>query len=144
MVAPRPDPLVDGIDADALAVIFARRRRPIKDVLLDQTVLAGVGNIQATEGLWRAKLDPRSRADRLKPPDIRALARGILWTIERTLRDAEKYGDEIGYVSDAEGDNPFLVYGHKGEACPRCKAPIKNILLGGRTTYFCAKCQRRA
>lgn len=136
-----PDPLADGIDVAVLAERLWKRKLTVKEVLMDQSVLAGVGNIQATEALWRAKIDPRSRADALAPSDVRAIARGIEWTIARTLADAEKHGDEIGYVSDADGENPFTVYGRKGQRCPRCKDVFVRYALGGRTTTSCPGCQ---
>jgi len=138
-----PDPLVDGLDPAVLGAALARRRTTVKEALMDQRVLAGIGNIQATEALWRARIDPRSRTGALSPADVRAIARGLTWTIERTLADAARHGDDVAYVSDEAGDNPFSVYGRKGEPCPRCRAPLARIALGGRTTTFCAGCQRR-
>lgn len=83
-----PDPLEDGIDAKAVAASLARRRRrSIKEAVMDQAVLAGGGNIQATEALWEAKIDPRSPAGALAPKDVGAVVRGVRWTIERTLAD---------------------------------------------------------
>jgi formamidopyrimidine-DNA glycosylase len=136
-----PDPLAEGIDVDRLSEKLARRKkRSIKEALMDQSVLAGVGNIQATEALWHARIDPRSRACALSRADLRAVARGIRWTIARTLADLRK-GSERWQDSDV---NPFVVYGRKGEPCPRCKTPLSRVMLGGRTTTFCAGCQRRA
>jgi formamidopyrimidine-DNA glycosylase len=131
-----PDPLADGIDPRALATKLARRKKStIKEALLDQRVLAGIGNIQAIEALWKAKIDPRSRAGALAPVDVRALARALHWTIERTLADLAKGDDGAA--------NPFRVYGRKGEPCPRCGATLRWIELAGRTTTFCPGCQRR-
>lgn len=131
-----PDPLIEGIDVDRLVSKLAKRKtRSIKETLLDQTVLAGVGNIQAIEALWKAKIDPRSRASALTPKDVRALASGLRWTIDRTLVDLAK-GD------DGE-ENPFKIYGRKGTPCPRCKTKLTRIELGGRTTTFCTGCQTR-
>lgn len=134
-----PDPLVDPFDGRVLGAAIAGKNRSIKEVLLDQTVLAGVGNIQATEALWRARIDPRARALELTPRQHGALARAITWTIERTL--ALEEGPEIQYVEDAGAPNPFVVYGRDGEPCPRCKATLVRIVLGGRSTVLCPKCQ---
>jgi len=131
-----PDPLSDGIDLDVLQRRLARsNKRSIKEALLDQSVLAGVGNIQAIEALWKAGIDPRSHASALEARDLLALVRALHWTIERTLADLAK-GDE-------GADNPFRVYGRKGEPCPRCATPFTRIELGGRTTTFCPGCQVR-
>lgn len=131
-----PDPLHDGIDLDRLVTKLARRaRRSIKEVLLDQAVLAGVGNIQATEALWKAKIDPRSSAAALSRADLARVAAAIRWTIARTLADLTK--------SAPRRDSPFRIYGHKGEPCSRCKTTLRRIELGGRTTTFCPGCQVR-
>jgi formamidopyrimidine-DNA glycosylase len=131
-----PDPLIEGIDEARLLGKLARRKKTsIKEVLLDQTVLAGVGNIQAIEALWKAGIDPRSRASALGAREVKALARALHWTIDRTLADLAK-GDE-------GEENPFKIYGRKGTPCPRCKAALIRIELGGRTTTYCGGCQRR-
>ncbi len=135
-----PDPLVDGIDTRTFAEALGRSSRAIKDVLLDQTVLAGIGNIQATEALWLARIDPRRRARSLEVREVGALARGILRSIGETLaRDASP---EVVYVRDAAADNPFRIYGRAGEPCPRCGAPLARVVQGGRATVFCPGCQR--
>lgn len=136
-----PDPLVDGVDGKVLAKVIAGRRRTIKEVLMDQLVIAGVGNIQATDALFRARIDPRTRADRLTRADIGAIARAIRWSIDRTL--ALEEGPEITYVEDANAPNPFVIYGRAGSPCPRCGAQLVRLVLGGRATVLCESCQRR-
>jgi formamidopyrimidine-DNA glycosylase len=134
-----PDPLEHGIDVGKLAEKLTRRaKRSIKEALMDQTVLAGVGNIQATEALWKARIDPRSSSGALARKDVAAVVRGLRWTIERTLADLEKNG---GWLDD--DSDPFVVYGHKGQPCPRCKTTLERVMLGGRTTTYCPGCQRR-
>jgi formamidopyrimidine-DNA glycosylase len=135
-----PDPLVDGIDLDALAAKLARRKLPIKPTLLDQTVLAGVGNIQATEALFAARIDPRRPARDLSRKEIAALARAITRTIAKTI--ALQDGPTIQYVEEAGAPNPFLIYGNEGTPCPRCKRPLAKMVLAGRGTVFCTHCQR--
>jgi formamidopyrimidine-DNA glycosylase len=131
-----PDPLLDGIDAKRLAAKLAKRtRRTIKEVLMDQSVLAGVGNIQAIEALWKAGIDPRSNAAALEAKEIAAIVRGLGWTIKRTLADLAK--------GENGAENPFKIYGRKGTPCPRCKTLLHRIELGGRTTTFCTGCQKR-
>ncbi|HEX8953751.1 MAG TPA: DNA-formamidopyrimidine glycosylase family protein, partial [Polyangia bacterium] len=80
-----PDALVDGVDAARLHARLARRSRSIKETLLDQTIVAGVGNIQAAEALWRARLNPMRAASSLSPAEVRALARGVEASIKETL-----------------------------------------------------------
>ncbi len=135
-----PDPLVDGIDVDALLVLLARRKLPIKPTLLDQTVLAGVGNIQATEALFDARIDPRRPARDLSRKEVGALARAIMRSIAKTI--ALQSGPTIRYVEEAGAENPFLIYGNEGTPCPRCKRPLAKMILGGRGTVFCVHCQQ--
>jgi formamidopyrimidine-DNA glycosylase len=129
-----PDPLDDGIVLERLEEKLRRRKkRSIKEVLMDQTVLAGVGNIQAIEALWKAGIHPRSKAHAISKADLRAIARGLRWTIDRTLLDLAKGG-----MGDA---NPFRIYGRKGAPCPRCGHRLESFVLGGRTTTACPACQ---
>jgi formamidopyrimidine-DNA glycosylase len=152
-----PDPLADGIDVPALAARLARLRTPIKVALLDQTLLAGVGNIQASEALFRAGIDPRRPARALAAAEVRRLAAAIRRSIDFTLRSfgaADGGGADIGYVEEGQVENPFLVYGRAGEPCPRCqggkrgqrskngKGTIVRIVQAGRATFFCPRCQR--
>jgi formamidopyrimidine-DNA glycosylase len=136
-----PDPLNDGIDAKKLAARLRKTKRTIKEALMDQTLLAGIGNIQATEALWNAKIDPRAKANKIGDAQIRAIVRGIHQSIAYTLR--KEKADEISYVEEAGATNPFRIYGRKGEPCPRCKRPLSHLTLGGRGTVYCAKCQQR-
>jgi formamidopyrimidine-DNA glycosylase len=127
-----PDPLDRAVTPSSLAAELGRRRRAIKVVLMDQAILAGVGNILATEALWRARIDPRSRSDALSRAQIGAILRGLRTVIRR----------EIAELS--AGEEPrFQIYGRAGEPCRRCKTTVKRIMLGGRSTTFCEGCQVR-
>lgn len=135
-----PDALADGVDVAALHAKLAKRKKTVKETLLDQTVLAGVGNIQAAEALWRAKIHPERAAASLTTAEVRALAEGIAGTIRDTL--AREDGPEITYVEEAGAANPFDVYGKQGEPCPRCRTTLVRIVQGGRSTVYCPKCQK--
>jgi formamidopyrimidine-DNA glycosylase len=129
-----PDPLAGELDPGALHAKLARRKKQsIKEALLDQSLIAGVGNIQATEALWKGAIDPRSPAASLTPKQLRAIVQGIRWTVARTLKDLAK-----GEAGEAD---PWIAYGHKGRPCPRCGAAFVRIELGGRTTTYCPGCQ---
>jgi formamidopyrimidine-DNA glycosylase len=130
-----PDPLVDGIDVQGLSRALAKRRRAVKELLMDQRVVAGVGNILATEALWMARLDPRSPGNALLPGDVRALATALGRAIARELAEGRGCGS-------AEPGS-FFVYGRAGEPCPRCATRLSSLVLGGRTSVFCAHCQVR-
>jgi formamidopyrimidine-DNA glycosylase len=133
-----PDPLIEGIDTAALAAALVRRRGPIKDALMDQSIVAGIGNILATEALWHARIDPRSRSGALARADVARLARGLRTAIGRELATRRSWRGDADDWQDV-----FEVYGHAGAACPRCGAPIARTVIGGRTTAFCRRCQIR-
>jgi formamidopyrimidine-DNA glycosylase len=140
-----PDPLRDGLDATKLHARLAHVRLPIKVALLDQKVLAGVGNIQASEACWRARLDPRRAAASLTRAEIGRLARAITasirYTLARFATDGADAGDgAIVYVEENRKANPFKVYGRRGAPCPRCGTPITRIVQAQRSTFFCAHC----
>jgi formamidopyrimidine-DNA glycosylase len=131
-----PELLDDDFDETAFAAQLARSRRAIKDVVMDQSIVAGIGNILATEALWHARIDPRSNSDALSRSDVARLTRGLHKAIQRqlTVRLA------------AEGDDwvdRFSAYGRSGEPCSRCGSPIARIVMTGRTTTFCKVCQIR-
>jgi formamidopyrimidine-DNA glycosylase len=143
-----PDPLTDGIDVPAFTKRLSRLRAPIKVALLDQTLLAGVGNIQASESLFRAGIDPRRPARSLSPVEVKRLATAIRKSIDFTLKTfaaagADGGGADIGYVEEGKAPNTFLVYGRAGERCPgkESKGVIVRIVQAGRATFYCPRCQ---
>ncbi len=143
-----PDPLTDGIDAAALRARLARLKTPIKVAILDQSLLPGVGNIQASESLFRAAIDPRRPARTLSAHEVKRLAGAISKSIQFTLETFAAAGADggdadIGYVEERTAPNPFLVYGRAGARCPRCKSgTIVRIVQAGRATFFCPSCQK--
>ena len=119
------------------------RRAPLKAVLLDQRVVAGLGNIYADEALWRARVNPLRPANDLAPEEVarvhRAIRSALRTGIERqgsTLRDYATPDGSAGSMQDE-----FCVYGRDGEPCPRCRATISKTRVGGRGTWFCPRCQ---
>jgi len=139
-----PDALVDGVDGDALFARSRGKEATLKAFVLDQSVLAGVGNIYASEALWRAQLRPSTRARRL----TRAQAGQLAAAIEEVLRNAlDHNGTSLRDFVDAggaEGTNAdyLWVYGREGEPCPRCKTRIRRVVHQGRATFYCPTCQR--
>ena len=131
-----PDALDASFDAASLRAALRTRRAAIKPALLDQRVVAGVGNIYAAEALWRAQIDPRVAAASLGP--VRAAR--LVDAIRAVLRDAL---GTPGRYQDGEALDRLAVYGREGEPCLRCGAPVRRIVQAGRSTYFCAGCQRR-
>lgn len=127
-----PDPLADGIRVARLARLLRTRKRAIKDALMDQSILAGIGNILATEALWRARIDPRSRSSALAIEELRVIARHLRGAIRDELRTRERGEEDV-----------FAIYGRTGERCPRCGAKIARVVIGGRTSAYCPRCQIR-
>ena len=135
-----PDPLEEGIDPGALRTALARSRLPVKVRIMDQALLPGVGNIQASEALFRARIDPRRPGPSLSPREVKALAAAVLASVREAI--ARQEVPEITYVEEPGSENPFLVYGREGERCPRCrKALIARLVQAQRSTFFCPRCQ---
>lgn len=119
-------------------------RRQVKTMLLDQTVIAGIGNIYADESLFRAGIHPAAPADRLSAEQKRKLFDALQYVLRLSIREC---GSSIRNYRDAEGNagafqNSFAVYGRAGEKCVRCGSVLKKITIGGRTSTFCEKCQK--
>ena len=120
-----------------LGEALAARRVPIKAALLDQRVVAGVGNIYAAEALWYARLDPRHAANTLDAVQLAAVVAGVRRALGKALRHPERYYG-VGGVSDAVR---FNVYDREGRRCRRCGATIVRLVQAGRSTYWCGGCQ---
>lgn len=117
----------------ALARALSSKRSAIKPALLDQRVVAGVGNIYAAESLWRARIDPRAPAATLSARRLTRLIDGMRASL------ALKGGTQ----RYADGGTRFQVYGRDGEPCSRCGSTIERLTQAGRSTYFCPRCQAR-
>jgi formamidopyrimidine-DNA glycosylase len=134
-----PEPLSEGFTPDWLAQRLGRRRRVIKALLLDQTFLAGLGNIYADESLHRAGVDPRRPADSLSPEEVTALHGGIRAVLTEAIRHQ---GTTLDWVYPDGGMQLRLrVYGRGGQPCPACGTPVERVVLGQRGTHFCPSCQ---
>lgn len=133
------DPVVDGLTPQRLQEAIGASKQDLKVALMDQSRIAGLGNIHAAEALYRAGLHPGRKAKSLTPEEWRRLARGIHATISFAL-DSED-GDEIEYVEEPGAPNPFKIYGRAGEPCPKCQTVVRSFTQGGRTTHFCPTCQ---
>lgn len=135
------DPL-EVSEEEFLARVGSRRAR-IKALLLDQHVLRGVGNIYADESLWRAKIHPARLGARLKQKEILRLRRALQEILERAIRSR---GSSISDFVDAEGEpgdyqRRHRAYGREGKSCFRCKSLIRRMIVAGRSSYFCGRCQ---
>ncbi len=139
-----PEPLGNDFNGPALAAALAGKRTPIKAALLDQHVVAGVGNIYACEALHRAGISPRrlartvqgGRAERLAGA-VRAVLGAAIDAGGSSLRDYVQASGELGYFQHA-----WAVYGREGEPCPDCGRAVRRLAQSGRSTFYCAACQR--
>ncbi|HEV8490591.1 MAG TPA: bifunctional DNA-formamidopyrimidine glycosylase/DNA-(apurinic or apyrimidinic site) lyase [Candidatus Limnocylindrales bacterium] len=138
-----PEPLDEGFTLRAFRRRLRGRRGRLKPLLLDQSFLAGVGNIYADEALWAARLHPLRPASTLRPDDEHRLYRAV----RSVLAEAVAWrGSSIDDYTAPDGDGSMQdrlrVYQRTGEPCPRCGRPIRRIVVGGRATHFCSWCQR--
>ena len=140
-----PEPLGPELTATHLKAAFAGRKQAVKLLLLDQGVVAGLGNIYVCEALYRARIDPRKPAGRVSKPALERLVAAVREVLGEaieaggsSLRDYARPDGELGYVSQR-----FDVYGREGKACRRGDGgSVKRVVQGGRSTWFCPKCQR--
>jgi formamidopyrimidine-DNA glycosylase len=151
-----PEPLGDGFTSDYLANALKRSAQAVKVKLLDQSIVAGVGNIYASEALFRAGIPPRLASRWLRRRQVEQLWRSVREVLARAIRLGSTLGldwagagnnDGIFYYGrDASGqefsEERLQVYDRAGKPCYRCQAPIKRIVQGGRSTFYCPHCQR--
>jgi formamidopyrimidine-DNA glycosylase len=139
------EPLSLDFTPEALGLAAAGRTAPLKSFLLDQSRIAGVGNIYADEALFRARLHPLSPAGSMRSEHHGALRDGVVAALEAGL---ERGGASIDDYRDGRGEkgamqDEFLVHTREGEPCPSCGEPIARIVVAGRSTYYCPRCQVR-
>ena len=137
-----PDALT--VTVEEFLTRLKRHTGHIKPLLLNQTFIGGVGNIYADESLFAAGIHPKARANRLSKVRAEELHRQILAILRLAI---QHHGSSISNYVDADGalgnyQSQHNVYGRTGEACPRCEAPVRRIVLGQRGTHFCPRCQR--
>lgn len=134
------DPFSGDLTGKTLYDLLQKRHKAIKPLLLDQTFLAGVGNIYSDEALFRARVHPRKPSDELSEAEADLLLQSIRAVLEEGI---ERNGASIDWVyRGGSFQNHFRVYQRTGEPCQVCGTPIQRILLGQRGTHFCPHCQR--
>jgi len=132
------------IDLDGFVTLFRGRKTPIKSALLNQKLLRGVGNIYADESLFRAGIRPRRRASTITREQFGKLLTGLKDVLKEAIALG---GSSISDYVDADGEAGFFqlqhrVYGREGEPCLVCKTPIQRVVIAGRSSHYCPKCQR--
>ena len=144
LVGMGPEPLGNKFSAAWLEAAFKGRSAPVKNALLNQALIAGIGNIYANEALFLSGISPRRKAGTITGGRADKLATAIVTTLRAaikdggtSLRDHVQPGGEIGYFVQR-----LSVYGQAGKPCPRCSSPIKTIVQSGRSSFYCSRCQR--
>lgn len=138
-----PEPLSNALSGPALRTALKGKKANIKSALLDQRVIAGLGNIYVCEALYRAKISPRRMAGRLKAAETEILTRHIKDIIAEAI---EAGGSSLRDFANTEGglgyfQHSFDVYGREGDPCKVCETNIKRMVQSGRSTFYCTKCQ---
>lgn len=140
-----PEPL-NGLDTRYLLRAFQGKKQCIKTALLDQTIIAGIGNIYADESLYRAKINPMQAAGDLRSTELKRLGKEIQFVLNNAI---ELGGSTLRDYTDSNGVNgnyqhEALVYGRKDEPCRACKSKIVRVKLNGRSTHYCPRCQKNS
>lgn len=136
------DPLSEEFSCEVFERIVKSSTVNIKSILMDQEKIAGVGNIYANEALFLSRINPKRPGNSLTSGEIQELYRTLLSVLKKAIRER---GTSVDTYVDAKGNKGNFkptVYGNEGIPCPNCGTAIKKISLGGRSTYFCPKCQR--
>ena len=139
LISMGPEPLEPSFDADALKRALGLKKSKLKTRLLDQKVIAGLGNIAVSDLCWRAEVHPHRSCATLSTRDHERITEAIKDHVRYVIE--VEAGDEITYLGYEGAVNPFLCYGRKDEPCPRCGTPFLKGELSGRATYWCPKCQ---
>ncbi len=140
--APGSEPLDVGFEL--FTGLFRKRKTPIKSALLNQKLLSGIGNIYADESLFRARVRPRRRAASLTRAELQRLYNALQEVLNEAIAAG---GSSVSDYVDSNGDAGFFqfqhrVYGCEGEPCRVCRAPIKRIVIAGRSAHYCPRCQK--
>jgi formamidopyrimidine-DNA glycosylase len=138
------EPLSPEFTASRFAKMLRASRRPLKLFLLDQAKIAGIGNIYSSEAMWRARISPLRSANRVSPAEAKRLHKAIVDVLHRALEccsnPAPDFRDPNWWFQGLE--SILRVYGREGNKCRACGEPVRRIEQGGRSTFFCARCQR--
>lgn len=141
-----PTPFHKDLTPEKLLEILGQRKSPIKKVLLEQDVIAGLGNIYANDALWMAKIHPETLTTKITLDD----AKNLLSSMQEILKEGLLHGgstikDFVDiYGNPGSHQHHFRVYGKENKPCPNCKTEVKMTTLGGRSTFYCPNCQKVA
>ena len=139
-----PEPFSDSFSAKYLFDLTRKRKAKVKELLLNQKIVAGIGNIYVSEILFRAKIHPARQANKLSLPDCRKLVKYTISILQNAITAG---GTTISDYKDVNGEEgkftrELLVYGRAGEKCNKCRTTIEMNVIGGRSTFHCPQCQK--
>lgn len=139
-----PEPISNAFSGAYLLEAFAGKKTPVKSALLDQNVVAGLGNIYVCEALFRSGISPKKLAGAIRRDRLETLAIEVRKVIEEaieaggsTISDYKSTGGELGYFQHS-----FRIYDREGEPCLGCERPVKRLVQSGRSTFYCSACQK--
>ena len=136
-----PEPLSESFTVNQLYEMLQARKRQLKPLLMDQTFIAGLGNLYTNEALYQSKIHPLRQSDSLSREEAYRLHNGVRFVLKRGV---DSMGASIDWIyKGGKFQEDFNVYGKEGEPCPRCATPIEKIRAGQRATYFCPECQKK-
>ncbi len=135
-----PEPLDKSLTAQSFIELFQNRRGTLKPLLLDQTFIAGLGNIYVDESCFLSKIRPTKKVERIKPKELMTLYKAIQKVLTKAIKHNGSSFDSV--YRGGNFQNHFAVYGRTNEPCIKCKSLIKRVILGGRSTHFCPNCQK--
>lgn len=141
-----PEPFAEEFTTKYLQKVFSHKSSSIKTVLMDQSMISGIGNIYANEALFLAGVDPRRKANEIKKTEIKKLVTSIKTVLQKGIKyrgsssKDESYRDLFGELGQYQ--HHFLVYEQKGKPCQRCQSVIEYQKVTGRGTFFCPRCQK--
>lgn len=135
-----PEPLADDFAAKDFLALFVGRKGRLKPLLLNQEFIAGIGNIYADESCYRARIDPRRQAATLSRRELTRLYHAVRESLAAGIMAKGASFDAV--YRGGQFQDQFQVYGRTGQPCAGCGRPIQRIVLGGRSTHFCPRCQR--
>ncbi len=126
------------------AEMFKKRNKPVKIALMDQEIIAGIGNIYADESLFAAGIRPNLKATKVKSDRLKKLHKSVIKILNKAIDNRGSSVDDYldGFGNSGKFQNLLKVYGRTGEKCYKCKSTIKRIVLGGRSTHYCPRCQK--
>lgn len=136
-----PEPLADDFTPDALHHMLERKHGWIKKYLLDQSFIAGIGNVYVQDMLWYARLHPKRRADSLTQKEVEGLHRAIQDVLNAGIRYGGGLGEQDIWGNNGRYHEHFRVGYRTGKACPRCRTLVEELRVGSTTSYICPKCQ---